>query len=360
MQFLSISGNILRIATDVKQWVTISAIFMALAPPLASRSQGSWNPPGADLTFPRTLLDTTLIEVIRNSLSEPEIYSIYELVWENANSTPPVGNTTDGERFGRSAIAKEAAFAALMDKKPSSGSIIPLTAIEREQLTAKSKQLLEEINTAVGFQSGWIFYQEWQHRSKELINYLIAYDLLRGQELAVGSLQLAKDSLVEFTGHLYNRAMATYTVLIWQFKFFEFQFNNHSIMTSSALGLAAIVLNDHESLDPDFQPQNWIDAGLWNLDNTLWREDGPYKRVSEPDTIAGYAEGPAYFEYGFENAFPFIRAFWNFLPDAVYPMTFNSVTRDIRNPWYDPSYSNLCEWMNRIRMPDGSSPAIHD
>ncbi|MFH1937603.1 MAG: heparinase II/III family protein [Bacteroidota bacterium] len=41
-------------------------------------------------------------------------------------------------------------------------------------------------------------------------------------------------------------------------------------------------------------------------------------------------------------------------------MTFGAVTRDIRNPWYDPSYANLYEWMNRIRMPDGSSPAIHD
>ncbi|NQV01137.1 MAG: hypothetical protein HQ542_00695, partial [Bacteroidia bacterium] len=323
-------------------------------------SQGSWNPPGADLSFPRTLLDTTQIEIIRNTLSDPKIFSIYELVWNHANSAIPAGNTTDNERFTRSTIAKEAAFVALMNRKPANGSIIPLTPIEHEQLTAKSEQLLEEINTAVGFQSGWIFYQEWQHRSKELINYLIAYDLLRGQELAVGSLQLAKDSLIEFTAHLYHRAMATYTILIWQFKFFEYQFNNHSIMTASALGLAAVIFNDHEDPDPDYKPQNWIDAGLWNLDNTLWRENGIYPRCSEPDTVAGYAEGPAYFEYGFENAFPFIRALWNFLPDGTYPMTFNSVLRNIRNPWYDPNYTNLYEWMNLIRMPNGSSPAIHD
>ena len=323
-------------------------------------SQGSWNPPGADFSFPRTLLDTTQIDTIRNTLSDPEIYTIYQLVWDNATSDPPAGNSTDGERFSRSVIAKEAAFVALMNQKPVNGNIIALTSQEREQLIAKSQQLLEEINTAVGFQSGWIFYQEWQHRSKELVNYLIAYDLLKGQELAVGSLQLAKDSLIAFTGHLYHQAMATYTVFIWQFKFFEFQFNNHSIMTASSLGLAAIVLNDHESPDPDYQPQNWIDAGLWNLDNTLWREDGIYPRVSEPDTLAGYAEGPAYLEYGFENAFPFIRAFWNFLPDSSYAMTFGGVTREIRNPWYDPSYANLYEWMNLIRMPDGSSPAIHD
>jgi len=323
-------------------------------------SQGTWNPAGADTTFPRTLLDTTQIDTIRNSLSDPEIYELYQLVWDKANSDVPAGNSTDGERITRALIAKEAAFVVLMNRKPSNGNIIPLTPSESQQLTTKSRQLLEEINAAVGFQSGWIFYQEWQHRSKELINYLIAYDLLMGQDTTSNSLQVAKDSLIGFTAHLYYRAMATYTVFIWQFKFFEFQFNNHSIMTASALGLAAIIFNDYENPDPDYQPQNWIDAGLWNLDNTLFRENGIYPRCSEPDTLAGYAEGPGYFEYGFENAFPFIRAFWNFLPDGFYPMTFNSVTRDIQNPWYDPNYYNLYEWMNLIRMPDGSSPAIHD
>jgi len=323
-------------------------------------AQGSWDPPGADLSFPRTLLDTTEVEEIRNTLAEPSILPLYQLVWDHANSTVPAGNGTDSERFTRSTVAKEAAFVALMDRKPSGGSVEPLTTAERDELIATSRQLLEEINTDVGVQSGWVFYQEWQHRSKELINYLIAYDLLMGQTETSGTLQAARDSLVEFTAHLYNRAMATYTIFVWQFRFFEFQFNNHSIMTASALGLAAVVLNDQQSSDPDYQPQNWIDAGLWNLDNTLWRENGLFPRVSEPDSIAGYAEGPGYFEYGFENAFPFIRAFWNFLPDGTYSMTFNNITRSIRNPWYDPNYANLYEWMNRIRMPDGSSPAIHE
>lgn len=337
-----------------------SITLIGLVLPLLAGAQGSWDPPGADLSFPRTLLDTTEVEEVRATLPETSVFPIFELVWDHANSSVPTGNGTDSERFTRSTIAKEAAFIALMDRKPSGGSVEPLTTAERDELITKSRQLLEEINTDVGVQSGWMFYQEWQHRSKELINYLIAYDLLRGQGLAVGSLQSARDSLSEFTAHLYHRAMATYTILVWQFKFFEFQFNNHSIMTASALGLAAILLNDQQSSDPDYQPQNWIDAGLWNLDNTLWRENGLFPRVSEPDSLAGYAEGPAYFEYGFENAFPFIRAFWNFLPDGTYSMTFNNITRSIRNPWYDPSYANLYEWMNRIRMPDGSLPAIHD
>jgi hypothetical protein len=305
-------------------------------------------------------MDTIGIDAVRQSLANPEIYGLYQLVWDKANSQIPAGNSSDADRLTRSQIAKEAAFVVLMDRKPENGSIVSLSLSEKQQLIARSTGLLEEINTAVGFQSGFVFYQEWQSRSKELINYLVAYDLLKAVSEATGGLGNAKDSLIAFTAHLYHRAMDTYTVFIWQFKFFEYQFNNHSIMTASALGLSAIIFNDNESPDPDYQPQNWINAGLWNLDNTLWVENGIYPRVSEPDTIAGYAEGPGYFDYGFENAFAFLRAFYNFLPDGYYPVTFNSITRDIRNPWYDPSYDSLYEWIHRIRLPDGSLPAIHD
>jgi hypothetical protein len=50
----------------------------------------------------------------------------------------------------------------------------------------------------------------------------------------------------------------------------------------------------------------------------------------------------------------------NFLPDGYYQVTFNSTTRNIRNPWFDERYDRLYDWMNKIRMPDGSVPAIHD
>lgn len=325
-----------------------------------SFSQGSWNPPGADLSFPRTLLDSSKVEAIRQTLSNPEILSLYQSIWENANIAVNPDDSTDGGRINRAMITKEAAFVILMDRKYENGNIITLPTAERDFLALKSKSLLENLNTHVGFQSGWVFYQEWQHRSKELITYLIAYDLLRGAGMDTDSLLSARDTLIRFTANLYHRAMDIYTILIFQFRFFNFQFNNHSIMTASALGLAAIVLNDTEASDPDKQPQNWINAGLWNLDNTLWVENGTYPRVSEPDTLAGYAEGPAYFEYAFQNAFPFIRSLGNFLPDTGIQVTFNQMERIIQNPWYDPRYDRLYDWMNKIRMPMGGQPSIHD
>lgn len=322
-----------------------------------SYSQGSWDPAGADLSYPRTLLDSNSIDEIRGTLSDPTILDLYHSVWNTANSEIPLGNSTDEDRFTRALIAREAAFTVLMNRKWENGGIVPLLQSERDSMAGKALWLLNSINTLVGYQSGWVFYQEWQHRSKELIFYLTAYDLLRGAGISGTTV---RDSLVHFTGNLYYRAMATYTIVFIQLKFFNFQFDNHSIMTASALGMAAVVLNDHEDSNINYQPQNWINAGLWNLDNTLWVENGSYPRVSEPGMLAGYAEGPAYFDYAFQNAFPFIRSLYNFLPDDSIEVTFDTEPRRIRNPWYDPRYDRIYDWMNKIQLPDGSEPAIHD
>jgi hypothetical protein len=324
-------------------------------------AQGSWSPAGIDPSFPRTLLDSAAIPAVRASLSDPDHLYLYGSIWSNANSPIPVGNSAIFDRYARSMIAREAAFVYLMDRKFSSSAIVPLPQNERDSLLTRAVRLLEQINTDVDVGTSWTFYNPWQHRSKELISYLIAYDLLKGAGVSQALLETSKTKLLTFTANLYEKAMATYVVyIILTYKFFTFQYNNHSIMTASALGLAAVVFNNHSSANVNYQPQNWINAGLYNLDNTLWMETGSYPRVSEPDTLAGYAESPHYFRYAFENAFPFIRSMGNFLPDGYYPATFYGVSRNIRNPWFDTRYDRLYDWMNKIRMPDGSVPAIHD
>jgi len=307
------------------------------------------------------LLDSSDIEVVRASLPEPDHLLLYGSIWTSANSAIPGGNSTIEDRSARSVIAREAAFVYLMDRKFTANTIVPLTANERDSLLDRVLGLLEQMNTDVDVGTSWTFYNPWQHRSKELIGYLIAYDLLKGAGTAQSLLDLSKSNLLTFTANLYQKAMASYMVFPFiTMKFFTFQYNNHSIMTASALALAAIVFNDHTDANVNYQPQNWINAGFYNLDNTLWMEDGIYPRVSEPDTLAGYAEGPNYFKYAFENAFPFIRSMGNFLPDGYYQAIFNNTTRNIRNPWFDGRYDRLYDWMNKIRMPDGSCPAIHD
>ena len=339
-------------------------LFFYLLPfliPFQVFAQGSWNPPGLDSSFPRILLDSSAVPVVRSTLADPDHLYLYSLTWIYATSVIPAGNSTIDERFIRSMIAREAAFIYLMDRKFSDGAIVPLLANERDSLRTRVLGLLEQLNANVDVGTSWNFYTPWQHRSKELMLYLMAYDLLKGAGVAQPLLEASKAKLLTFTANLYEKAMASYYVFPFgTYKFFTFQVNNHSIMTASSLGLAAVVFNDYSSTNANYQPQNWINAGLYNLDNTLWMENGTYPRVSEPDTLAGYAEGPNYFKYAFENAFPFIRSLGNFLPDGYYPATFNSTSRNIRNPWFDPRYDRLYDWMNKIRMPDGHSPDIHD
>lgn len=321
-------------------------------------SQGSWNPTGFDPSFPRIFPDSLQVSVVRNSITDPDHQDLYNYIWWSATNVIPPGNSSNSDRFGRALIAKEAAFVFLMDRKPVGNTIVSLEPADRDTMLHRAINLMETMNTEVDVGTSWTFYNPWQNRSKELIGYLTAYDLLKGSGISATQLAVSKTKLLTFAANLYQKAMASYTIL--NLHFFTYQFNNHSIMTASALGLAAVVFNDYQSSNTNYQPLNWINAGLYNLDNTLWMENGSYPRVSEPDTLAGYAEGPNYFKYGFENAFPFISAMGNFLPDGYYSVTFSSTVRTIRNPWFDPRYDRLYDWMNKIRMPDGSSPSIHD
>ncbi|MEM8908277.1 MAG: hypothetical protein AAGD05_10570, partial [Bacteroidota bacterium] len=326
-------------------------------------SQGTFTPTIADLSFPRTLLDANQIETVRASLNDSFKITLYERIWERAHDAIPEDNTTPANRTRRGIIAREAAFILLMDRKWVDSELVELSDTEREWLIERILFLLRTLNAEVETQAGWLFFDTWQFRSKELIHYLIAYDLLKGTGLVHPDLAEAQDALQTFAGNLHQRMVDDYINPITGLKnlrFFFYNPNNHGVMSAAAIGLAAIVLGDLDSEQPNYQPQNWINTAMWNLDYVLWRADGLIPRVSEPDLLAGYAEGPSYFWYGFQNAFAFFRALWNYLPDGTYPYTFDGDSRSIPHPWYDQRYHRLYEWMNRIRMPNGMSPTIHD
>ncbi|WP_048920492.1 heparinase II/III family protein [Rufibacter radiotolerans] len=316
---------------------------------------GNWTPANADLSFPRTLLKAAQVPAVQQSISSGERLTLYAGVYGSSNTTEFSDNTTSNGRRARATIAKNAAFVLLLDRKPDAGTVITLPAAERTNLLAKTKTLLEGINTNVEVYASFsgASYTEWQWRSKELIDYMIAYDLLKGAGQTNESLSLARTKLQEFAGNLYKQA----TTAFLGNAFFNQVKNNHTLMTTSALGLSAVVLNDVGGTDPWLQPTNWINTGLYHLDNVLWRDAS---RQSDTLVVAGYAEGPYYFKYAFLNCLPFIRAIGNFLPDGRLPYTFNTTTKSIRNPFYDPAYDKLYDWIATIQMPDGRTPALED
>ncbi|RYZ49706.1 MAG: hypothetical protein EOP49_15700, partial [Sphingobacteriales bacterium] len=312
----------------------------------ASAQTGSWNPPGAQLAYPRTLTTLAELGAVRSRLTEPERELLYNQVVTNAFLAVPANNTSISDRRKRAQQAKNAAFVLLINRQ--TGGTSPLTATQEQTLKTNAKTLLQNINTTV---ESVLQNTEWQWRSKELIDFLVAYDLLRGAGMPADSLIPEKARLQLFANKLYSASMQ------YSGFFYSTTKNNHALMTAAALGMAAVVLNDAGGTAAADQPQNWINVGMYTIDNVLWRDA---KRQSQPGILAGYAEGPYYFKYAFLNCLPFFRAMGHFLPATALPYTYAGNTRNIQNPYFDPNYDLLYEWAAAITLPDGRLPALED
>jgi hypothetical protein len=322
--------------------------------PLHAQS-GSWSPPGADLTYPRTLLRAPALAGVQASLADPGRRAIFQTLWADVQGAPPADNTSASGRRARATWAKNAAFVLLLNRQPASTGLAPLPTNAHDALVASARTLLETINTDVEPFATWsgATYDNWQWRSKELIDYLIAYDLLRGAGEPTAALLAGQARLQTFAGNLYRQSTTPFMGV----SFYSMVKNNHTLMTAAALGTAAVVLNDATSADANQQPTRWAGAGLYTIDNVLWRDA---QRQSDSTQVAGYAEGPYYCKYALLNCLPYFRAMGNFLPDGRLPYTFGNSTRSIRNPFFDPKYDQLYEWLTAIRLPDGRLPALED
>ncbi len=336
--------------------LVITLLALGSAGQLRAQS-GAWLPDSARLAYPRTLLATPALPRVQASLIEPSRRAIFQTLWADVQNPPPADNTSVSGRRARATWAKNAAFAVLLNRQPAGASgLTPLPAETHDALAASARSLLESLNTEVEPFATWTGttpYTEWQWRSKELIDYLIAYDLLRGAGESAATLAAGQARLQVFAGNLYRQS----TTPLMGFTFYSTVKNNHTLMTAAALGMAAVVLNDATSTDANQQPVRWAGVGLHTIDNVLWRDA---QRQSDSMQVAGYAEGPYYCKYALLNCLPYFRAMGNFLPDGRQPYTFGSSTRSIRNPYFDPKYDRLYEWLTAIRLPDGRLPALED
>ncbi len=323
-----------------------------------SAQTGAWNPSGADTSYPRTLFKSSEIQTVRTSLSNPEMLTLFQGVYNSAVQTVST-DSSDASRLVNSHVAKNASFVVILGKKYSSGSVVDLPSDESAALRAKVISILESFDTAVDriTVSNPAIYDSWQWRSKELIDFCIAYDLLKGAGVPDSQLVGAKARIQEFAGHLYEESTRLIAPPTYPVSFFDLVYNNHAIMTASALGMAALVINGATSVAPTMQPLNWINTAMWNLENILFISAN---RQSDAGSIGGYAEGPGYFRYGFLNYLPFIRAMGNLLPAGSQQYTYRITSRSIPNPFYDSRYDSLYSWVTKIRMPDGRMPAIED
>jgi hypothetical protein len=301
------------------------------------------------------LLRADALASVRAALAAPNRRAIYQSLWADVQAAPPADNTSASGRRARATWAKNTAFVVLLNRQPASTSLATLPSDAHNALAASARGLLETINPDVEPFATWsgATYDNWQWRSKELIDYLIAYDLLRGAGETAPSLAASQARLQAFAGNLYRQSTTPFMGV----SFYSAVKNNHTLMTAAALGMAAVVLNETSSPDANQQPSRWAGAGLYTIDNVLWRDA---QRQSDSTQVAGYAEGPYYCKYALLNCLPYFRAMGNFLPDGRLPCTFGGSTRSIRNPFFDPKYDQLYEWLTAIRLPDGRLPALED
>ncbi len=324
--------------------------------PIASVAQGEWSPDGATLTRPRLIITPTEVETLRVNLgpeqaeAAPHFRKIYTELYNDAiHSTPPGDTLETSPRRANARLAKNVAFVLTIDRAPTDDFSGSIPGEDRTRLIQKLILSLSRINPSV---EGALEYTEWQWRTKELIDYLSAYDMALGLGLDQ-DVAIAGNALHTFAGTLYREA----TREVLGLGFFTLVRNNHALMVCGALGAAAIVLNDAGSSDPALQPANWIDAALWWCDDLLWRADD---RLSEPDEIAGYAEGPHYLRYAWLNLLPFYRGLANVYRVDSIEVHHGGSMRMVPHPFTDRATLLLAEWATRIMTPEGLLPSIED
>lgn len=316
---------------------------------------GAWFPEHSLPSYPRILLAKSELTEAKKNIISKGLAELASGVYQSAVAAIPGDNMESSSRRERARIAKNAAFVVLMNYKWVQNQAYTLTPAESDSLKKRVLSLLSTVNTFIPAISitNPSNYDDWQWRTKDMIDYLSAYDLLKGADVPDSLLTTAKATLQQYAGNLYREATRSFFGLT----FFSTVKNNHALMTCGALGVAAVVLNDATSTDLNEQPIRWIDAALWNMDNIFWRDAA---RQSDSTTIAGYAEGPYYLRYAMLNDIPFMQGMWNFMLDTTTAVTFNGETRTITNPRLDKKYHNLWNWIYRIALPDGTLPPIGD
>ncbi len=313
-------------------------------------AQPDWNEPDGEYTRPRTLLTPDDIVPTHERLNDPFFREIYAGIYQDAIAGIPEDNNTTGGRRARASAAKNAAFVYLIDRAVQGDIVSTLTSNERSQLRQKLVALLNDINTDVpGVQS----YTEWQWHSKELIDYLCAYDMALGGFIPAEMLTTAKTKLREFTIELHAQA----TFGLSNLYMLRTVRNNHALMTASAIGMAGVVLNEADPEDIRVQPRTWVTLAIATIDDLLWRTDN---RLSDTSGIAGYAEGPHYLRYAALNMLPFFRAYGNVISRDSISFGFHGTTYHVENPATGSWYDNLWEWIARIRTPNGLMPPLED
>jgi hypothetical protein len=361
------SKRIINLLCSTSAHVFILLLFLVFQPNLYAQG---WHP---DITHrPRLVYQSSDVPTIAERLSSGNylmlwnndyssrrgsfIGGIYQKAAQEAESIPNTEEAPRNFADGRAWIAKCAAFVYAMNRRSDGINNLdeysgPSDPYPRDWYKEHALIYLRSLDPIVLGPDNIFeladkaeYVNNWQWRTKELINYCHAYDMLLGAEVSIAD--SITDRLEQFAQNLYQKYTAQYveTYLIAK--------NNHRLMIASALGIAAITLNESQHAN------DWIQLAMSVIQYVLF-EDGS-DGLRQVDSDGGYAEGPYYLRYSFKHLIPFFIAMRNFNGDWTEDYTYNSITRSLQSPWYDTKYYKIYDWITKIRMPEGRLPALED
>ncbi len=182
------------------------------------------------------------------------------------------------------------------------------------------------------------------HMAQSLAQHCQAYDMLIGAGFDFGvSEKQIKTNIATLADRIYNLSAwissgAKAADLLQQDV--EEQ-NNFQLKMMSALGMAAICLNDHSDAE------KWMNRAM----TKFWQV---FTAQTTPN--GGYGEGPFYFLYAGLNFMPFFRAYNLFMDGQA--GTYDGYK--IPNFLTDERVANVLDWHIKIRMPNGDRPGYDD
>ena len=351
----------------------------------AFNSYGEYNVEGKNTSSPLVLFnrpsfEKDKLEIISNIKdTTSEIYDIYLQVYKNVvvknpsnnQLTYPIPTYNYGsykEVNSKAAFAKNAAFLLVLNVKENGVDVF--TSAERELLKNNVMEVLENAYSTTP--EDYFSYGDWGdgqfYRSQELMNYLIALDLLR--TAGYSPTENATESLKMFTKRLYIRADRPLNTLS------KFLNNNLTEITSATLVMAAIVMSQEQGSLFNWRahPKTWAKKGHCRLRETEFT--GIIHSQSQKSGIYGHEEGPGYYSDAMKYAIiPMTIAFDNFVGNNMDYFKYMSEghlnplslivglifqEQEIRNYLYETDWRNTADWYCDILQPNGFAPSIDD
>ena len=288
--------------------------------------------------------------------------------------------TTFADKAQRAVLAKNKAFVSLIGigVNQTSGAFYLMSEAEKNVFREQAIALLRNFENAAWsdqnrskalfFLTELNYIYDLQYRARELICYLQAYDMLRPTGQGRVWEETISRRLIQFASNIYFLAnyFGNY-----------FAYNNHRIISGSALGMAAILFGDW-GVDTDnfsdddvrsYMPLAWAGYGMININTVLYN----YQVYAD----GGYNEGPHYLRYSLIYALPYFKAMKNLgevfqINDTGRPpgdWTENYTTNPnaaytLRSPWFGrvndahPDLHDILAWITKIRQPEGRLPGI--